>query len=83
MQEFSLETVEQVREWLGRSPALNPGPHPAHQHIDVSGWRFEMKEAQMAGQRVRIGFCLELGLIVCPAGIDPFQIPTASQQGAG
>jgi hypothetical protein len=80
MQEFSVQTVRQVREWLGRSPEHNPGPHPAHQHIDISGWRFEMKEAQMGRQRVRIGFCLELGLIICPAGVDPFQISAENQR---
>ena len=72
MREFSMQTVEEVRGWLERSSGLNPGPHPANQHIDVSGWRFEMKEAQMGGRRVRIGFCRELGMIICPAGIDPF-----------
>lgn len=72
MQEFSAQAVEQVRDWLRRSPGHNPGPHPAHQYIDVSGWRFEMKEAQMGGQRVRLGFCRELGVIICPTEVDPF-----------
>jgi hypothetical protein len=73
MQEFSMQAVGEVRDWLERSSGLNPGPHPAHQHIDVSGWRFEMKEAQMGGRRVRIGYCSELGMIICPAGMDLFQ----------
>jgi hypothetical protein len=80
MQEFSMQDVEQVRDWLGRSSNLNPGPHPASQYIDISGWRFAMKEAQMAGQRVRIAFCLELGMIICPTGIDPFQAPAGTPQ---
>jgi hypothetical protein len=80
MQEFSMQAITQVREWLNRSPELNPGPHPARQHLDVSGWRFEMKEAQMGGRRVRIGFCLELGMIICPEGIDPFQAAQKNQQ---
>ena len=73
MPEFSMQAVEHVRDWLERSAGRNPGPHPARQHIEVSGWRFEMKEAQMGGQRVRIGYCLELGMIICPAGTDLFQ----------
>jgi hypothetical protein len=72
MREFFVHDVGVVKDWLGRSSSHNPGPHPAPQHIDVSGWRFEMKEAQVGGQRVRLGYCRELGMIICPAGIDPF-----------
>jgi len=73
MPEFSMQAVEDVRDWLERSAGHNPGPHPAPQYIEVSGWRFGMKEAQMGGQRVRIAYCRELGMIICPADTDLFQ----------